>query len=172
MKKQIHILEGIIILTIIFIAGLLPIKFNYTIRHEKLDTKYMWDISLTNIKIEEGSNPADITSQYNTLNLDVILKKEGDYFYLTFDIENNGSLDASLKAINYNVSNPSNLLTYSITYNDNEKINEGDILKSHTKKTVHIRAYYPPQEKKIYESLELKLSLVLNYIAIYPWFTS
>lgn len=167
MKKQIHILEGLMIITIIVIAFLLLIKFIYTINHEQLDTSYMWNIDFNNLQIIEGSQKGELTLDNNKINLDVTLKKEEEFFSFTIDTSNNGSLDAQIKDINLKIDNPTNILTYSISYLNQEPINTDDILKSQETKTILVRISYPKQKDKIYDSLNLKLSLDISYTAIY-----
>lgn len=167
MKKLIHILQGIMILIVILVAGLLAIKFIYEIRHEEMDTKYMWDISLNNLNVKEGSKEAEISIIDNILNLDVVLESEEEFYEFTFDIENKGTLDAELKNFNSVVQNPKGILTFEISYINNEKIKKGDVISSNSKDTVLVKIKYPKQKKKVYEALELKLSLTLEYTAIY-----
>lgn len=167
MKKQIHILEGLMILIVILIAGLLSIKFIYHINNEKMDTTYMWNINFNNLQVTNGSKKGEIELKDNTLNLNVTLEKETEFYEFTLDIENNGTLDAKLTELNLNVDNPKNVLTYKLTYQDGKEIKKEDILKSNTKETIIVRIDYPKQKNKIYESLSLSLSLNIQYTAIY-----
>lgn len=167
MKKQIHILEGIIILTIILIAVLLLISFLYHIKHEQMDTTYMWNINFNNLKVTEGSNKGNISLENNNIKLDVLLKKEGEFYEFTLDIENSGTLDAKLEEINLKHNNPKNILKYNITYLDGTPIKKDDILESNSTKTIKLRITYPKLKNKIYDALELKLSLEIKYTAIY-----
>lgn len=167
MKKQIHILEGIIILTFIFIAGLLAISFIYRINHEKLDTSYMLNINFNNLKISEGSKEGQVSLENNILLLDVTLNNETEYYELTIDIENTGTLNANLDELELTNTKENNILTYKLTYLDGREIRKNDILKSSSKETIILRIDYPKQEEKIYEALELSLSLKMQYSAIY-----
>lgn len=164
MKKQIHIQKGLLILTAIFICSLLLVTFVYRITHEKVDTLYMWNIKLTNLKVKEGSEKADLSLKDNKVNLDLTLKKEKDFYEFYFDIENNGTLDAILKEMDFKVDNPKNIITYKITYLNDQQIKEGDILNNKSTQTIKVRIDYPEQEKKIYEELNIKISLSLKYI--------
>lgn len=166
MKKQLHILQGLIILIIILIASLLSIKFIYKIKHEKLDTTYMWNINFTNLMVSKNSKKGDIKLEDNNINLELILEKENEFFEFTVDIENNGTLNAKLTDFNIIVENPKKILTYKITYIDKTEIKKGDILYSNDKKTILVRIDYPKQNNKIYEALKLKLSFNINYSAI------
>lgn len=167
MKKQIHILQGLFILTFITIVSLLTIKFIYKINQETVDTSYMWNIKLNNIKIKEGSKNCKTTIENNILKTEVLLEKEEEFYEFTFDVENNGTLDAKLSQINLGIDNPKNILTYKITYQDGTTINKEDIIKSNSKKTILVRVDYPKQTDKIYEALKLSLTLNLTYVAIY-----
>jgi len=167
MKKQLHILEGFIILIIIFIASLLTIKFIYHIKHEKLDTSYMWNIYFTNLNVSEKSTDGKITFDNSTLNLDVTLTKDDEFYEFTIDIVNDGSLDATIDDINISVNNPDNVLTYTCLYEDGRIINKGDILHSKETQTIKVHISYPKQKSKIYNSLNLNLSLSITYTALY-----
>ena len=166
MKKQMHIIEGLIILNIILICGLFTIKMIYEIKHEPVDTRYIWDIKFQDIKITEGSTKGNVSLKDNTLNMDVILKKENEFYEFTFDVKNNGALDAELSEFNLKTHNPKDILKYSVTYLDGSKIQEKDILKSNTKKTIKVRIEYPTQKTKIYEELKLTLNLKLTYNSV------
>lgn len=167
MKKQIHILQGLIILIIILIAGLLSIRFIYKINHEKMDTTYMWNINFNNLKITKNSKKGKITLEDNTINLDLTLEKETEFYEFSIDIENSGTLDAKLQELNLQVNNPKNILTYKLTYQNGTEIKKGDILYSNTKESIIVRIDYPKQKEKIYEALKLNLTLSIKYSAIY-----
>ena len=80
MKKQIHILQGIIILTFIFIAFLFFVEFIYNIRHEKMDTSYMLNINLVNPRTKEESQKGDFNIDNKQLSLNVTLQNENDFY--------------------------------------------------------------------------------------------
>lgn len=164
MKKQIHILKGLFILTLIFILSLCLITFTHKILHEKVDTTYMWNIKLTNLKIKEGSQKGTISLKDNKVSLDLTLKEEKEFYEFTFDIENKGTLDATLEEYNLKVDNKKNIITYNITYLNDEPIHKGDILNNDSTQTIKVRIDYPEQEKKIYEELNIKITLSLKYI--------
>lgn len=164
MKKQLHILKGHIILTIIFLSSLLLISFVYKILHQPVDTKYIWNINLTNLKIKEGSKKGNISLKDNKVVLDLTLEKEKEYYEFSFDIENTGTKDAILEEYNLEVDNKKNILTYSISYLNNESIKKGDVLSNNSTQTVKVRIDYPKQENKIYDKLNIKISLKLKYI--------
>lgn len=167
MKKQLHILEGLMILILVLIAILLTIKFMYHINHEPMDTTYMWNITFTNLQVTKESQQGTINLEDNLLTLDVTLKEEGEFYEFTLDTCNNGTLDAKIEEIFLNITNPQNILTYTLTYEDGSLIQKGDILSSNETKTLKIRISYPKQKEKIYDSLNLKLSLNIKYTALY-----
>ncbi len=167
MKKQIHILEGLLILIVILLLGLLTIKFIYHIRHEEVDTSYMWNINFTNLTVSEGSKKGTINLDNNSINLDVTLSKENEFYEFTIDINNTGSLDAEITKLLIDIDNPDNILEYTITYLNGLSIDEGDTLLSNETKTIKIRIEYPHQNSKIYNALNLKLSLNIEYSPIY-----
>ena len=82
MKKQLHILKGLFILTLIFILSLCLVTFTYKILHENVDTTYMWNINLTNLKIKEGSKKGNISIKDNKVTLDLTLKEENDFIII------------------------------------------------------------------------------------------
>ncbi len=165
MKKQIHILEGLFILTIILVCSLLAIKFLYNRNNEKVDTKYLWDVKFTNLKTTEGSKEGTIKLENNQIILEVELEKENEFYEFSIDAENNGNLDAILDKINLNIENEKNILKYYLYYKDKIEIKKGDILKSKTKNTIVLRIEYPKQESKVYDALKISVSLNLKYIA-------
>lgn len=167
MKKQLHILQGLFILTFIFIMSLLVIRFIYNINQESIDTSYMWNIKLDNIIIKEGSNNCKTVIENNSLKTEVVLEKEEEYYEFTFDVINSGSLNAKISDIKLGIDNPRNILTYKISYLDGTPINKEDILNSNTQKTILVRVDYPKQNENIYDALSLTLTLNLKYIAIY-----
>ncbi len=167
MKKQLHILQGLIILIVIFISILLSIKFLYHINNEEMDTSYMWNINFENLKIKDGSKEGNITLKDNNLNLNITLKNETEFYEFTLDIKNSGTLDAELEKLVLNVDNPKNILTYKITYLDGTEVKEGDILNSNSISTIIVRIDYPKQKDKIYDELKLSLTLNMKYRAIH-----
>ncbi len=163
MKKQLHILKGQLILVSILLFSLLLVSFIYKILHEQVDTTYMWNINLTNLKVKEGSKQGNISLQDNKVTLDLTLKEENEFYEFSFDIENKGTLDAILEDYNLSIDNQKNILTYNINYLDGTNITKGDILSNDSTKTIKVRIDYPKQEKKIYDELTIKISLSLTY---------
>ncbi len=166
MKKQIHILEGMIILTVIFIFSLLTINFIHTIREQKFDSSYMWNINFTNLEVTKGSEDGTISLNDNAISLQVQFDKETEFYEFTLDVVNNGTLDAKIGEINLDVKNDKKILDYSLTYLDDKIIQKDDLLKAGEKKKIKVRIYYPVQKEKVYEALDLELMFNLNYISV------
>ncbi len=166
MKKQIHILEGLIILTIIFIFSLLTINFIHTIRHQSFDPSYMWNINFSNLKVTNGSKDGNISLNKDSVFLQLEFDKETEFYEFTLDVSNDGTLDAKVSDINLVVKNDQNVLDYSLTYLDDKNIELNDLLKSGEVKTIKVRIYYPVQKEKIYEALNLELTFNLNYNSV------
>lgn len=167
MKKQLHILEGFLILTLILLLGLSVIRFIYNIKHEKIDTTTMWNIEFLNLKVKEGSKEGIINLKNNTIDLDVSLEKPNEFYEFSIDVQNKGSLDAKITNYKINVDNPKDILKYRVTYLNDVSIDIGDTLKSNESRTIKIRVEYPIDSPKTKESLHLKLSLKIEYSSIY-----
>lgn len=165
MKKQLHILQGIIILLIILIISLLLVKFLYKINNEKIDTTYIWNLSINNLNIK-GNEKSKTAIKDNNITSEIILEKETELYEYTFDITNNGTKKAKLNNLNIEVKNPQNILVYSINYLDNKEIKIGDIINPNTKKTIIVRVEYPKQKNKIYDELKLTLNINFEYKAV------
>ena len=165
MKKQLHILQGIIILLIILIISLLLVKLLYKITNEKIDTTYIWNLSINNLNIK-GNEKSKTAIKDNNITSEIILEKETELYEYTFDITNNGTKKAKLNNLNIEVKNPQNILVYSINYLDNKEIKIGDIINPNTKKTIIVRVEYPKQKNKIYDELKLTLNINFEYKAV------
>lgn len=163
MKKQIHILEGLFIIVFVFICSFLAIKFIYNVNHEKIDTSYMWNIEMSNIVISDGSVDGDISLEDNEVILDVVFKSDGSFYEFSFNISNNGSLDAYLINENLVAQVDNDCLNYAISYSNGTEIKEGDILESNETKNIVVRIEYPKQDDKVYKELNLKLNFSLEY---------
>lgn len=167
MSKKLHIVAELIILAIIIIVCLITIPFINNIKHEKIDESYMFDINFNNLQVKEGSKEADISLENNIVTLDVALEKEGDFYEFYLDLENTGTLGAKLTSLTSDIDNPKEILTYKLSYLDDTEIKLNDIISSNETKTIKARIEYPKQPKKIYEKLDLKLSLLMEYQAVY-----
>lgn len=159
MNRLLLILQNVIILILITMFVLILSLFIIKIKNQKLDTSYMWNIKYSNLNVTDGSKEADLALDDNELALELTLENELEFYELTIDIENSGTLDAKISEINLNIENDKNIIKSSLTYDDNTEIKIGDEIKSNGKRTIKLRIEYPKQEEKIYEALTLKLSL-------------
>ena len=166
MKKVISILESLLIIVLLFITIILSIKFIVKIKHEQIDSTYLWNITFSNPKIKEGSQDGEIKTNDNELNFSVTLKNEEEFYEYTIDIKNEGNLDAQISEINQEIKSTKNILVAKINYDDGTEIKKGDALKSGDKKTVKVSITYPKQKEKIYDELTLELSFTLKYVPV------
>ena len=113
---------------------------------------------------------AKITDNRLGIEFDCNLVKVNDKFIVTFDVINEGEIDAVVDIFNLVGLNEKNdkFLNYSVTYEDGSKINNGDVLHSNTSKTIKlVVAYELDKDIEIYElpnsNTKLDLGLQLAY---------
>ncbi len=167
MKKALGILESLLIAQLLFVSVLIGIKFIYGIRHETIEVKYLWNISSSELRVTEGSVAGEINSNEDGISLNVKLKNEEEFYEFTYDITNNGNLDAIITDIEQEITSTNNVLIAKITYLDDTEIKRGDIIKSNETKTIKVRIEYPKQEAKIYDELSLNFSHKISFSPSY-----
>ena len=167
MKKALGILESLLVAQLLFVSILIGIKFIYGIRHETIEVKYLWNITSSEIKVTEGSVTGEINNTDDGISLNIKLKNEEDFYEFTYDISNNGNLDAIITKIDQEIISTNDILKAKITYLDGTEIQEGDIIKSKETKTIKVRIEYPKQETKIYEELTLKFFHKISFSPSY-----
>lgn len=167
MKKILNIIVIVLIIAIVLVACIYLGKFINKIRHEKLDTSYMWNIRYQNMKIQDGSTNGKTKESKDGIEIEVSLKEPKEYYEATFEIDNYGSLDAYISKINKKITSTDDILTCNITYLDGKEIKKGDKIKSKSKKTIKIRIDYPKQKEKIYKELKLNVQFSLQFKASY-----
>ena len=112
-----------------------------------------WDVHFANIHITDGSttgNTKEATITNPTLvEFNINLDKPGDYYEFTVDVVNAGTIDAMLDVVSNQVLNSSNsvielpdYLIYSITYSDDNPIEQNHLLMSNTTDTYKVRVEY------------------------------
>ena len=79
MKKILNIIVIILIIAIILVACIFLGKFINKIRHEKLDTSYIWNVRYQNMKIQDGSTNGNIKESKDGIELEVTLKEPKEY---------------------------------------------------------------------------------------------
>ena len=167
MKKYIKVIEIIIIVLLLSLSCFLLYKFVNKIHNEKIDTTYMWNIKYENMQVTEGSKEGKLEEKDNKINLNVTLSKPKEYYEVTFDIVNSGTLTAYINKITKEITSTDDILKCHITYLDNNEIKKGDKLFPNQKTTIKIRIEYPETENKIYQELQLNLNFKINYKALY-----
>ncbi|MBQ9024063.1 MAG: hypothetical protein IJ105_02440 [Bacilli bacterium] len=147
--------EILIAILIMGIISMTIVYANFTRRLQIINMASVnntnWDIHFENLVQKPNSNsdaaeiisPAVISEGKTIISgLDVNFNKPGDYVTYTFDIVNNGELDAKL--YNYVKSTPTcepsdvicNSIIYSIKYTDGSNIKTSDILKVNERRSV------------------------------------
>lgn len=129
-----------------------------------------WDIHFENLQYAEDNvtaSPVTITNN-STLSFDVTLTNPGDKYEFTFDIENEGNLDALIHEIEMpNLTDvQKKYLIYSLTYDDGTEIHEGDLLKPSEVKTVRVFIQYKNlryEESYPENDIYLSLTMAINY---------
>ena len=159
-------MEGLIILIIILLLGLLTIKFIYHIKHENVDTSYIWNINFSNLVVTEGSKEGHISLNNNSIDLDVTLSKEKEFYEFLIDVNNTGTLAAEITDLSINVENPDNILKYTVTYENGISIDKGDKLESNETKTIKVRIEYPTQKSKVITKHRVFSYLLKNYLIL------
>ena len=165
MGKKMKLLK-IVLVIVLFIGCCYGLyKFVSRIHNEKVDTSYMWNIKRENIKITEGSKEGKLKDKEDGISLDVTLSKPKEYYEVTFDVVNKGTLTAFVSEITKEIVSTDDILKCQITYWDNSVIKKGDILSPSEKKTIKIRIEYPSTKTKIYKKLQLSLNFKIIYKA-------
>lgn len=131
-----------------------------------------WDVHLENVVVTGGSanatTPAKLSGT-DTITFAVDLNTPGDFYEFTFDVVNDGTIDAKLNTKPSIPSIPENLksyVTYTVTYSDGgTALNANDTLAHGTTKKVKVRLEF----KKDITALPtvedpLALSFTLNYV--------
>ncbi len=167
MKKALEIIESLLVAQLLFVSILIGITLIYGIQTETIEVKYLWNITNSEIKVTEGSVGGEVTNSNEGITLNVKLKNEEEFYEFTYDINNEGNLDALITKIDQNIESTNNILIAKITYLDGSEIKEGDIIKSKETKTIKVRIEYPKQESKIYDELTLKLSYKISFSPSY-----
>ncbi len=166
--KKLKIIIEILGILIIFAGGCYLIyKFVHKIEKEKIDTSYMWNLKYQNMKVKRGSKEGKLKETKDGIELNVTLKEPKEFYEVSFEIENYGSLDAYISNIKKEVTSTDNILKSTITYFDGEEIHKGDKINSKSKKRFKLRIDYPKQKEKIYKELNLKLNFSLEFKADY-----
>ena len=130
-----------------------------------------WDVHMANartiggVKDEFVYTPARIVDKDGTyIVYDVKLPEKGDYYEFSFDVVNEGTIDARISSlINLGGEGHEKYLHYSLKYDDGSGVYGNDVLLKGQRKTMILRV------TNIYEGLEtvdklFNLSLAIQYV--------
>ena len=131
-----------------------------------------WDVHLENVQVTGGSanatTPAKLSGT-DTITFAVDLNTPGDFYEFTFDVVNDGTIDAKLNTKPSIPSIPENLksyVTYTVTYSDGgTALNANDTLAHGATKKVKVRLEFKKDIAQL-PTVEdpLALSFTLNYV--------
>ena len=176
MKKNKNKNITILSILIIFMAiGFAYLSTNLSINGKKKKKKVEWNIYLDNIvEINDSKNSgtAEVNTDKDTINFNVALNKPGDVYEFTFDVINDGNIDAVLDSIEIDNTNLPVFMEVSAIYSDGEEITptegstKGDILSRQSSEKIKVIAKY--KEDISVEDLPsapgtTNMSITLNY---------
>ena len=176
MKKNKNKNITILSILIIFMAiGFAYLSTNLSINGQTLFKKVEWNIYLDNIvEINDSKNSgtAEVNTDKDTINFNVALNKPGDVYEFTFDVINDGNIDAVLDSIEIDNTNLPVFMEVSAIYSDGEEITptegstKGDILSRQSSEKIKVIAKY--KEDISVEDLPsapgtTNMSITLNY---------
>lgn len=177
MKKNKNKNITILSILIIFMAiGFAYLSTNLSINGQTLFKKVEWNIYLDNIvEINDSKNSgtAEVNTDKDTINFNVALNKPGDVYEFTFDVINDGNIDAVLDSIEIDNTNLPVFMEVSAIYSDGEEITptegstKGDILSRQSSEKIKVIAKY--KEDISVEDLPsapgtTNMSITLNYV--------
>lgn len=131
-----------------------------------------WDVHLENVVVTGGSanatTPAKLSGT-DTITFAVDLNTPGDFYEFTFDVVNDGTIDAKLGTTPSIPAIPSNLqsyVTYKVTYSDDgSALNANDTLAHGATKKVKVRLEFKKDIAQLPTAEDpLALSFTLNYV--------
>lgn len=131
-----------------------------------------WDVHLENVQVTGGSanatTPAKLSGT-DTITFAVDLNTPGDFYEFTFDVVNDGTIDAKLNTKPSIPSIPENLqsyVTYKVTYSDDgSALNANDTLAHGATKKVKVRLEFKKDITQLPTAEDpLALSFTLNYV--------
>ena len=173
-RKKSRKIIGIFVLCLVIsiTIGYALISTTLTLGGKSNVEKGEWNIHFTNIKEFEGSVSASKKASIDnptTINYEVTLPKPGTYYAFSFDIENEGNIDAMIgKVIKSGIGeNEKKYIEYRVRYDNGAELNINDLLKAKETKTVEVMLLYKDDitEEDLPKTTEtLKLSLELNYV--------
>lgn len=133
-----------------------------------------WNVYWDNIKVMDGSVEAEqpvIEANKTSLSFSIHLSKPGDFYEFTFDAVNDGSIDAMIDSINYEIleGDPyyvASFVSVSYSYDDGIPIEEKQLLKSNSSEKARVRVKYRTDinpSSLPTENQRLSIEFLINY---------
>lgn len=147
-NKNITILS---ILVLFMVVGFAYLSTNLSINGQTLFKKVEWNIYLDNIveiKDSTNSGTAEVNTDKDTINFNATLNTPGDIYEFTFDVINDGTVDAVLDSIVIDDTNLPTFMEVSAIYSDGEEITptegstKGDILSKKSSEKIKVIVKY------------------------------
>ena len=164
------------ILVLFMVVGFAYLSTNLSINGQTLFKKVEWNIYLDNIveiKDSTNSGTAEVTQDKDTINFNATLNKPGDVYEFTFDVINDGTVDAVLDSIEIDDTNLPTFMEVSAIYSDGEEITptegstKGDILSKKSSEKIKVIVKYKENISVAdlpSEPGTTNMSITLNYV--------
>lgn len=176
MRKKKNRNITILSILVIFIGiGFAYLSANLSINGQSLFKKVEWSIYLDNI-VEIGdstnSGTATINQDQDTINFSTTLNTPGDIYSFTFDVVNDGTVDAVLESIEIDDSDLPDFMEVTAKYSDGEVIsptegiNIGDLLSKQNSEKILVIVRYKEDisvDDLPSEAGTTNMSITLNY---------
>ena len=136
-------------------------------------SKNTWDVYFDNIVVKNGSVEAikiPTISDKTNINFEVNLNLPGDFYEFTFDVVNNGSIEAMIDSVNKTPNlkiEQQKYLDYIISYQNGEQISTKQLVKANEFVRLKVRVEYKKDinASDLPQSTEtLNLGFILNYV--------
>ena len=142
----------ILSILVVFIGiGFAYLSTNLSINGQSLFKKVEWDIYLDNIvEIVDSTNSgtATVNQDKDTINFSASLNTPGDVYGFTFDVVNDGTVDAYLESVDLDDSDLPDFMVVNIEYSDGQNITQtngdlkGDILSRQNTEKIAVALMY------------------------------
>lgn len=171
MKKKYII---ILVLLLLIIVGYAILKKDIKVNGNIELTKSTWDVkfkTITEVKNDGTIISAPIVTDNTNLKFGIKLNNPGDEYIINVDVENNGSIDAMLSQnpTLIGLEDLNSILEYRISYKENVRIEEKDLLKSNSKDTIKIEIKFKKDvtEEDLKMLLSQDITKILNFSMVY-----
>lgn len=140
-RKKRNTIFGIVLVVVALIGiGYAYLQTTLSISGTTKVSQNSWSIYWDNIHVTDGSvtgvqvtTAPTLSNNDTSVSFSVNLKKPGEFYEFTLDVVNDGTIDAMIDDIDFDVDNGGDLPTYldfSVTYEDDVPLVEKQILKS------------------------------------------